>query len=342
MYTPDTINLPKDPFSYLPPDNTDYTMFAGKTICRFIFESQKYLPENAWWLAETCLQAYAEKQAGIDGLKEAFVQFKPETDDFVEFVEEPTLGTDVYVVRCKEFNLVVFRGSEVLSRKNLTWHQFCDGFKDWVLTDANAVQRKWKGHFVHCGFADAYDRVRAGLYKALQVGSKPYLTKKLLITGHSLGGAIATLCAADLWLFEKTHKRPDAIYTFGSPFVVGKELGDRLDELTIFRIVNGVDLVARVPITDNVVGGRPYRHVGTFTHISSTGTSVSQPRKDPPQLADLINSMVGLLPQMSSLAPILFAGDLANLVPRPISDHAPRCYSTHLWNNWVKDWRRRN
>ncbi len=39
---------------------------------------------------------------------------------------------------------------------------------------------------------------------------------KIIVTGHSLGGSLAILAAADL---HKTHGKIDQVYTFGQPRV---------------------------------------------------------------------------------------------------------------------------
>jgi len=76
----------------------------------------------------------------------------------------------------------------------------------------------------------------------------------VIFTGHSLGGAIATIAALDYSIASKLvfpyfkHTAP-ILYTFGAPRVGNAELGKALDFFNVkpFRIVNKSDLVAHVP-----------------------------------------------------------------------------------------------
>jgi triacylglycerol lipase len=67
----------------------------------------------------------------------------------------------------------------------------------------------------------------------------------LWFCGHSLGGAMATICAARCYL-SHINSNPEQLYTFGSPRV-----GDRryisFVRLEHFRFVNNNDIVPRVP-----------------------------------------------------------------------------------------------
>ena len=79
------------------------------------------------------------------------------------------------------------------------------------------------------------------------------------IAGHSLGGAIAELCAAQAWFVS--HVPIQGVYTFGQPRVgddaFAKIVHDALG-LRIVRFVNDQDIVPRVPFY-----GMGFRHYGT-------------------------------------------------------------------------------
>ena len=83
--------------------------------------------------------------------------------------------------------------------------------------------------------------------------------KQLWITGHSLGGAMATLCASRLE--EKNPK----LYTYGSPRVGGKEFCQGMD-VPHWRFVNNNDVVTKVPFW--FMG---YHHHGTEWYINHYG-----------------------------------------------------------------------
>jgi hypothetical protein len=85
------------------------------------------------------------------------------------------------------------------------------------------------------------------------------------IAGHSLGGALATLYAADNAL---THKIPiQALYTFASPMIGDGIFVNAFDGLKLnsWRVVNEQDIVRILP------PGPFYQHVGTEYPLDSRG-----------------------------------------------------------------------
>lgn len=120
--------------------------------------------------------------------------------------------------------------------------------KDWM-TNLNAVtvpvygsQGQILGN-VHRGFNRAFLSVRSQI-GALLEGDEDM---PLFITGHSLGGALATLAT---WYLS--GDRLAACYTFGAPRVGDRGLMDRF-RTPIYRIVNGLDPVPFVPPSGKLV-----------------------------------------------------------------------------------------
>ena len=66
-------------------------------------------------------------------------------------------------------------------------------------------------------FWDAYSGLRADIMQEIT----PYLSSdiSIFVTGHSLGGALATVCAFDLAISGKIDKSRITKYTFGEPRV---------------------------------------------------------------------------------------------------------------------------
>lgn len=135
--------------------------------------------------------------------------------------------------------------------------------RDW-LTDLEVRKVQWGGGSfgagrVHRGFVKAYDSVRAGLVHLLPPGVS------LVIAGHSLGGALATLCAEDL---AGDYPVADVI-TFGSPRVgngaFARHYNAILADRTV-RLVNAGDPVPHVPW---LLG--TYRHVHTQHYLDRVG-----------------------------------------------------------------------
>ena len=93
---------------------------------------------------------------------------------------------------------------------------------------------------VHAGFSKAFEQIAADIQKSL--AKKKYQEKSLFITGHSLGGALATVAIKRL-----THEAGiSACYTFGSPRIANKNWIVGI-KTPIYRLVNAADPVPMLP-----------------------------------------------------------------------------------------------
>jgi triacylglycerol lipase len=85
----------------------------------------------------------------------------------------------------------------------------------------------------------------------------------LFITGHSLGGAMATIAAAK---FIDQDRPFVAVYTFGQPRALSKKTAQTFNvecKSRFFRFHNNNDIVTRVPA--RLMG---YSHIGSYLYIS--------------------------------------------------------------------------
>jgi len=130
-----------------------------------------------------------------------------------------------------------------------------------ILTDLSIgnFERSSYGHRVHNGFANSFKSVKEQVKFFLSECTNRKV-KFLHCIGHSLGGALATLCAE----YAKSQ-RPDLsikCYTFGSPRVGGKSFSDdftrNLGPKNIFRAYHRTDLIPCIPCW-------PYMHVPTIS-----------------------------------------------------------------------------
>ena len=156
-------------------------------------------------------------------------------------------GSQAYWFQNEHDSVVVFRGTEV---------------NDWndIRADANALTAiaETVGK-VHRGFKSEVDEIWPHIEKALESNRKP-----LWFCGHSLGGAMANICAARAMLsYIKTE--PEGVFTYGSPRVGCKKYVSHV-KLPHYRWVNNNDIVTRVP---PVFLG--YRHSGTEMYIDRLG-----------------------------------------------------------------------
>lgn len=121
------------------------------------------------------------------------------------------------------------------------------------------VPSEWgcRGCYVHKGFLLAWEELEQEVLSALR--SSGCEGSGLVLTGHSLGGALATLAA---WPLTKLHSFDlSKIYTFESPRVGGTAFASAWDsaiakEVPSFRVTHGGDPITRMPC---VFGA--FRHV---------------------------------------------------------------------------------
>ena len=108
---------------------------------------------------------------------------------------------------------------------------------DWVTNLKFLIKRD----DCHRGFKNNANRTLAELVVAYE-GLNP--ERKLVIAGHSLGGATAT-CIADLLWESGNHNV--ALVTAGSPRPGGRRLKRRLKDIEHLRFVHGNDIVPGTP-----------------------------------------------------------------------------------------------
>ena len=98
----------------------------------------------------------------------------------------------------------------------------------------------------HLGFTEIYTKARSQIIEVL---AKCDPNKRLIITGHSLGGALATLCALDL--AYNTKFAPPIVYTYGAPRVGDPTFAAAYNLKIPFnhRIVIEGDLIPFIPPT---------------------------------------------------------------------------------------------
>lgn len=95
---------------------------------------------------------------------------------------------------------------------------------------------------------------------------------KLYGTGHSLGGALATLYTAMLFYNDEKNilKKLAAVYTFGQPRVgdeaFAQYMRDNVTHFRYFRVVYCNDLVPRVPFDDKLFA---FKHFGLCFYYNS-------------------------------------------------------------------------
>lgn len=212
----------------------------------FQVDALGYSPVNAWWLAELSRLIHRPRRG------------RRTRDPFLEQAGLRELGLSVEKRSCtvvestrgERFAVLIFRGSVTAG--------------DWV-TNFNAGLVNWPGGGrVHRGFKAALDKLWPLIDERLDALACP-----VFYTGHSLGGALATLAAS--------RRPPRAAYTFGSPRVGDRAFGETLAGRDLFRIANNRDIGTTVPPSG--VGG-PYRHVGETHYVAHDDRILVDPDPD--------------------------------------------------------------
>lgn len=179
--------------------------------------------------------AYLDKEEGTARYKElGYTQ--------VKFLDKH--GAQCYVVSNKEQMVICFRGTEPTELSDLG-------------ADLNAFPDRGQiGGFVHNGFQNELEKVYDDIIKLLD--KKPKKTR-IFITGHSLGGAMATIMAS------RIQKQISCLYTYGSPRVGSKKFVENCN-FAHYRHVNNNDAVPTVPFA--MLG---YRHHSMARYINHYG-----------------------------------------------------------------------
>jgi hypothetical protein len=182
--------------------------------------------------------------------------------------------------------LVVFRGTQ------------SDSFAD-IVSDALFLPTAWAGRGkVHSGFwgslKEALDPIQTWLD-----GARP---SRLIVTGHSLGAAQATLLAG--------IRSEAELVTFGSPLVGDADFVASFAGRKITRYVDCLDLVTRVPPLI-------YRHLDGLQYIDRHGKVHAGGLSAMGRAAERLAAWV-------SYVPFLF--DRKNCPARDLADHAPINY----------------
>jgi len=117
------------------------------------------------------------------------------------------------------------------------------------------------GDGIHTGFLREFEAIQHQVFRFVRT----HPMRPIHLTGHSLGGAIATILAAEL----AKDGYEVSLTTFGSPRVGNSAFAETFEALKIdhVRVVHADDIVPRMP----KIG---YRHVSPALHLNSDGKEI--------------------------------------------------------------------
>jgi triacylglycerol lipase len=100
------------------------------------------------------------------------------------------------------------------------------------------------GALMHRGFVQAYFSVRDQIHDYV----KSHEISSVTTTGHSLGGALATLCAVDIQ-YNFANKVSVEAYTYGAPKVGNDAFRESFNKRVpnSYRFAHGMDIVVELP-----------------------------------------------------------------------------------------------
>lgn len=210
----------------------------------------------AIFLAAVCGQTYAQFEHA-DGSFTVPADYK-----VIHHIRAKSLG-DVWEV----FGFIMESPQEII----VAWRG-SSSTNNW-LSNMNAAQKKFKyikeDALTHRGFTDIYSSARDEIFAVLGTLSPD---KTMYVTGHSLGGALATLNAIDI-AANSVHKTP-RLYTYGSPRVGDPAFAKAFSNYVrrSFRYANLFDAATYVPPTIYKLPKQEkkyyYTHVQTLYSLS--------------------------------------------------------------------------
>lgn len=167
----------------------------------------------------------------------------------------------------KDTNIFGLMGRNKASRIAFVSFRGTSDLADW-LADIDAVPENYRpiGGFgqVHDGFQDVYETVRANIAANLATATAD--CDQILVTGHSLGAALAVLAAPDIFRNMPPNTIEPRLITFAGPRVGLTDFVNAFNATieSCYRVVNFLDIVPLVPPA-------PYAHVGAGISIDSGG-----------------------------------------------------------------------
>ena len=195
-----------------------------------------------WSTATLCAELSEYAYENIDVI-EQYLKNCGITYNEIKFFEKD--NAQAYGIVLEDYRILVFRGTQPTE-----WKDVVADIKAWPSASET------EGN-VHSGFKDELDK----LYPDITRWLGNVRGTNLLITGHSLGAAMATLFTAR----EYARGANVTLYTFGSPRVGSREWAKQFQGIECYRFVNNNDIVTTVPPFGY------YTHVGELYYMSYKG-----------------------------------------------------------------------
>lgn len=349
---------PKADLLTLLPPNPDAAAqpFQGWEKDMFTNEIFGNVKKMRWWMAETSLAAYAKSlrehstppRAGEQILAQAY---QLQTED-VKFYFGNCMGGNCFTLAHDRAFVLAFRGSEVLGPERHDLAQIWSALQDWLLTDANVALAHWtrvEDVRVHRGFRNAFDELllkQDGLTGFFEQVKNDHEKRPLIITGHSLGGAMAMMAAA--YCHKHLPHSAISVYTYGAPLAGGREFARFIENVEVHRTVFDLDIITRLPFFDTGFSSAlmklpfelpgftesPYiQALAAYRMIQGDGQHAHNA-----QAGDAARDFIAYLVRLTGIEFFKMLGTLTfdhllTQFPKAIIHHAPLLYALGTWND---------
>lgn len=172
------------------------------------FKNESFDIPTAWDTVRLSKLAYDGWQQTKDTLQSELSLIEDGQD-----IRDGVTDTECTICRSSDSVYIAFRGTESDAK---------DFVSDASLMPSSFYGSGLCGSKVHLGFVDAYRSVEKAIQnKLIHYMNTDNSFSKVIVTGHSLGGAIAVLCGYDLQVKLKDKKI--LVYTYGAPAVGNKD-----------------------------------------------------------------------------------------------------------------------
>jgi pimeloyl-ACP methyl ester carboxylesterase len=193
---------------------------------------------------------------------------------------EKTRDLVAMVLTSPEWLVVAFRGTVSLTNMRLNLQIFME--EQSPRDDPPWLEGKWRSPSwgckharIHTGFYDGYSSLRDDILATVREIAIQQPQRRILVCGHSLGGAMATQCAFDCRVILSVPEDRVTLITFGSPKVGNRSFARRFAVAVpdSFRLVNHSDFITNQPNSPVQI----YDHVPRGVLIDAHGNVVVDP-----------------------------------------------------------------
>ncbi|XP_042475021.1 lipase-like isoform X2 [Macadamia integrifolia] len=253
-------------------NHEDHLPIYNRTLTKLLLEYQEdHLPVYNHTLAKILVE-YASA-VYVSDLTELFTWTCSRCNDLTKGFEIIELIVDVqrclqaFVGVAQDLNAIViaFRGTQEHSIQN--WIE--DLFWKQLDLDYPGIA----GAMVHHGFYSAYHNttMRPGVLDAVKKAKQLYGDIDIMVTGHSMGGAMASFCALDLAVNHGA--RIVQLMTFGQPRVGNSVFVSYFSDHVpnTIRITNDHDIVPHLPPYYSYFPKKTYTHFPREVWIYNIG-----------------------------------------------------------------------